>query len=238
MSRAVVISPGNNALVVDSCLEETHELTNTVTDHPVETGYNVSDHNRPNPDEVTLRCFISNTPLSVAQAQTSIAAGNSPAAQGQQRTVTSDGQTFSTTDTIQNVPIGQVGGRADNAFNQLNQMRLNGDLITVATTLKTYTSTATQGLTIVSLSIPRTRFNFDGLEFTMKLKLIRIVQNRSTQSVLAKQKKKSTRPKQDTGAATSSTVNNDSALFSTVHSDTSIGHYAEKLLNPSLASGG
>lgn len=165
---------------VDSCMEETHELTNTVTDHPVETGFNISDHNRPNPDLLTLHCFVSNTPLSLAQMQSAARAGLD----------------------VDDTKVSSTPSRADNAFQRLKAMRDSGQLITVATTLKTYTASSTEGLTISSLSVSRTKDNFGGLEFTIQLKLIRIVTNQSTQSVASTQKKLSTRPKEDQGAPT------------------------------------
>jgi len=67
LQRAVMRVP-NGAGTYDTiefdCVEkETHELTNTVTDHPVETGFNVSDHSRPEPRPVTLDVVQTNTPL-------------------------------------------------------------------------------------------------------------------------------------------------------------------------------
>lgn len=185
-SRAIVVYKRITkveTIEIDSCLEETHDLTNTVTDHPVEDGFDVSDHSRPDPDQVKLRCFISNTPLSVEQQLRSIRAGDT---------------TFDTTATGP-VTIGAVGGRGDKNFVALKKLRDEGTFIQVVTTLKTYGLSATQGMAITAISVPRTRQNYDGLEFTISLKQIRIVKNRSTQDSKRKQKKKSTRPQDDGG---------------------------------------
>ena len=42
---------------------EALELSSTVTEHPVETGANVTDHVRKNLDKLTLVVFVSNTPI-------------------------------------------------------------------------------------------------------------------------------------------------------------------------------
>lgn len=162
---------------IDSCLDESHELTNTVTDHPVEEGFNATDHSRPNPDRVTLRCFVSNTPLSAEQVKSSVRSGN---------------VTFETT-----APR-VVEGRGNQAYTQLKKLRDEGTLIEVVTTLRTYGVSKSEGMMIESISIPRTRFNYDGLEFSITLKQVRIVRNKQTRDV--KQKDKRTRPKKKEGS--------------------------------------
>jgi Dit-like phage tail protein len=49
-------------LTLDASVHESHLGTSTVTDHPVERGSNVSDHIRPDPDQLTIEGMISNTP--------------------------------------------------------------------------------------------------------------------------------------------------------------------------------
>jgi hypothetical protein len=156
----------NGMVEVDSCLDETHQLTNTITDHPVEEGFNVTDHSRPEPDRVTLRCFVSNTPLSVDQVARSVRQGNVD---------------FTTSASASsNLSVTGIDGRGAETFNQLEKMRLTGALLKVVTTLKTYAKSDTEGMMIESITIPRTRQNYDGLEFTVNLKQVKIVKNRST----------------------------------------------------------
>lgn len=173
IQRAVVV-PRRQAKIdtisIDACFEETHELSNTITDHPVEQGYNITDHVRPNPESLSMRCFVSNTPISTEQLSQAIKEGN---VQFQSAAP-------------QAVELGAIGGRADNAFKQLKKLRDDGTLVTIVTSLKTYGVSATEGLAIESISISRTVDNFDGLEFTIKLKQIRIVRNRSTQQTAQK----------------------------------------------------
>lgn len=49
-------------LTLDATVHEVHTSTSTVTDHPVERGANVADHIRPDPDQLTMEAWISNTP--------------------------------------------------------------------------------------------------------------------------------------------------------------------------------
>lgn len=184
MARAVVVvkRPTKiDTIEIDSCLDESHSLTNTVTDHPVEEGFNVTDHSRPNADVVTLRCFVSNTPLSIEQ---------------QTRSVREGSVDFETT-AADATEIGAVDGRGDKAFKALEKLRLEGAIIQIVTSLKTYEKTQTEGMMISSITIPRTRQNFDGLEFSISLKQIRIVKNKSTTDIRARDKR--TRPKKKDG---------------------------------------
>ncbi len=179
MARAIALVKRQtkiDVIEIDACLDETHTLENTVTDHPVEEGYNITDHVRPNPDRVTLRCFVSNTPLSAQQVKTA---------------VRENSVDFETT-----APE-TIVGRGDDTYKKLARLRAEGDLIEVVTTLRTYGVSSTEGMAIESISIPRTRQNYDGLEFTINLKQVRIVQNRSSRQTKAKDKRK--RPKKKEG---------------------------------------
>jgi hypothetical protein len=48
---------------LDATTGQNHEATNTVTEHPVESGSSMSDHIRPDLDTLTLEGVITNTPL-------------------------------------------------------------------------------------------------------------------------------------------------------------------------------
>lgn len=178
-SRAVVLVKRVtkvDTIDIDSCLDESHLLANTVTDHPVEQGFNVTDHSRPNPDQVSLRCFVSNTPLSEDQTKSSVRQGD---------------VSFETT-----APQA-IEGRGNQAYLRLKKLRDEGSLIEVVTTLKTYGVSKSEGMMIESITIPRTRQNYDGLEFTLALKQIRIVRNKQTR---ARPKDKRTEPRKKKGA--------------------------------------
>lgn len=187
MARAIVVVKRFtkiDTIEVDSCLEETHDLSNTVTDHPVEDGSAMSDHSQPDPDRVTLRCFVSNIPFSKESTS---------------RTVERNDFKW-TTSAPEEVPLGQTDGRGDTAYKELVRLRLAGQLIQVITTLKTYGVTADGGLMIERISIPRTRENFDGLEWSMQLKEVKIARSKRTSETKAKDRR--ARPKKKEGAKT------------------------------------
>ncbi len=50
-------------LTLDASLSETHAQEAEATDHPVESGSNITDHVRPKPQMLTLEGLISNTPI-------------------------------------------------------------------------------------------------------------------------------------------------------------------------------
>lgn len=202
--RGVIISlTGDRDIIeVDACLDESHSLTNTVTDHPVETGSNVSDHSRPNPDEVTLRCFVSNTPITLEQKTRTIK--------------TKSGIKFETT-SRSGAKLHADRGRAYEAFTKLKKMRDDGTLVKVATTLKTYEANANGGMAITSLNVSRTSKNYDGLEFTITLKQVRIVKNKQT-SDKRRADRRTGQKKKEGSKTTKPTTNQNSALFNSANS--------------------
>jgi hypothetical protein len=58
---AIIRSVGG--MVFDATFEETHEAELVVTDNPVETGVNVSDHAFMNPIRLTISAGVSDTPM-------------------------------------------------------------------------------------------------------------------------------------------------------------------------------
>ncbi len=55
--------PSPTTIWFDLCLEEQHLLKNTVTEHPVEMGADITDHIRQENPRVTLQVFVSNDPI-------------------------------------------------------------------------------------------------------------------------------------------------------------------------------
>ena len=51
------------SVALDATLSRVHESTNTVTEHPVESGANMSDHIRPDLETLAIEGVISNTPI-------------------------------------------------------------------------------------------------------------------------------------------------------------------------------
>jgi hypothetical protein len=197
MARAVIISFSStrDVVEVDACIDEAHQFTNTLTDHPVEEGFNITDHSRPDPDVVTLRCFISNTPITPEQ---------------QKRTIRSGSATFET-NARAGTQLHDVKTRAKTEFDKLIKMRNEGQLIKVATTLKTYESNSAQGMAIQSLQVSRTNKNYDGLEFSVTLKQVRIVRNKQTSQKVNSDKR--TGQKKKEGNKVTEVKNEDTAAF-------------------------
>lgn len=175
ISRPGVISTDDVSITMHAVVSETHTLANTITDHPVESGFNVSDHSRPEPEIVALDCRISNTPLNPQQRTQAIKAGEF---------------------TVQSASgdaagaIGSTDGYAFQQWRKLRDLRDAGSIVKVSTTLGDYDSMAIQ-----SITLPRNARNYDAIAFSITLKRIRVVQNKLTRSVVAKdpraQKKKS-----------------------------------------------
>lgn len=184
---------------VDACLDETHQLSNTVTDHPVEEGFNVTDHSRPNPDRVTLRCFISNTPLSPDQTTKAVREGAISFEPGENSEASRTEAQLNNV-RFQTTAIRAALGRGETAYSQLKKYQEESTLIEVVTTLKSYGLNKDEGMMIESISIPRTKQNYDGLEFSIQLKQIRIVRNKQTRDTRPKEKQ--THKKEHTGAKT------------------------------------
>lgn len=161
-------------LALDCTVTETHTATSTVTEHPVESGANITDHIRPDPVQLSITGIVSDTPLGSKQIQRSIEVGGA-----------------SVQVTQQEPPSSATGfGRA--AWAKLDAIRTAAKPVKVVTRDKTYDSMA-----LVSLSVPKESKTGGALYFTAQFKQVRIVYNRTTRVVVAKAPK--AHKKQDTG---------------------------------------
>jgi len=161
-------------LALDCTVTETHTATSTVTEHPVESGANITDHIRPDPVQLSITGIVSDTPIGAREVQKALNVGGVSVQIRQQDTPTS--------------PVGF--GRA--AWSKLEEIRNAAKPVTVLTRDKKYESMA-----MVSLSIPKEAKNGGALYFTAQFEQVRIVFNRSTRVVVAKAPK--SHKKQDTG---------------------------------------
>lgn len=173
-SVTVVARPGkvvtdNVVITFHAVMDETHNLSNTITDHPVEEGFNISDHSRPNPDQVTFNAVISNTPLSEGQVTQAVRSG---------------GFTFQTTADQAAGAIGATDGFAQGEWLKLRALRDNGTLVKVVSTLGDYDSMA-----IETISIPRNAKKYDAVYFTIGFKKVRVVQNKLTRNIKSTDKR-------------------------------------------------
>lgn len=161
-------------LALDCTVTETHTATSTVTQHPVESGANITDHIRPDPVKLAITGIVSDTPIGAREVQKALNVGGVSVQIRQQDTPTS--------------PVGF--GRA--AWSKLEEIRNAAKPVTVLTRDKKYESMA-----MVLLSIPKEAKNGGALYFTAQFEQVRIVFNRSTRIVVAKAPK--SHKKQDTG---------------------------------------
>lgn len=66
MTAYILADDGSSRVVTfDAILDELHETVSQVTEHPVESGVDVTDHVRPLPDRVNLVGYVSNQPIVV-----------------------------------------------------------------------------------------------------------------------------------------------------------------------------
>lgn len=167
-----------DSLELDVTISESHTGEVEITEHPVEEGFSVADHARPKQNNLTLTGLVSNTPISADQKK---------------RTVEVSGIKLETTalkDQIQG-----VAGYAENAETVLRNLKDTGKVITVYTHIRTY-----QNMILASLSIPRDGRTGDALQFTATFRQIRIVKNKTTKKVVAKEPK--AQPKANAGKQT------------------------------------
>ena len=107
--------------------------------------------------------LISNTPINDQQATQAIQSG---------------GFTFQTTEAFAAGAIGATDGYAQGEWAKLKKLREDGTIVTVATTLGTYTSMA-----IMSITAPRNSKLYDAIQFSITFKLVVVVQNKLTRGV-------------------------------------------------------
>jgi hypothetical protein len=149
-----------DTLELDASISENHEMEAEVTEHPVESGSQVSDNVRRKPLRVTINGIVSNTP---------IVSGIVRAAQQIQGLYDGNSDTDA--------------ARAETAFTTLENIFNNQKLISIYTKLKQYDS-----MVIKSLTIPRDKSTGDALRFTAVCWEIRIVQAQTVQVSLARGK--------------------------------------------------
>jgi uncharacterized protein YaaR (DUF327 family) len=168
MTLARGASAGAASIAADAVVQEVHTGQNTITDHPVEEGFNPSDHSRPEPDRLQVEMYVSDTPLSIEQTQRA----QKFMQQAGIGTILSPGG---------NNQIADVVGYSRAVRDRLHQYRVAGTLVTVTTAIKTYVSMA-----IESIAETRTAQDAEAFHATVTFKFIRVVQNKLTRRVVSK----------------------------------------------------
>jgi len=148
-------------LKLDASISETHKKTAKVTENEIEDGSTVSDHVKLAPQELTMECIVSDTPISILGLGVStddvLGAANSFL----------DGKKNSFEGLAKN-----ERRTPKEAWEYLNNLINDRTPFSVVTALQRY-----EDMILVSLSAPRTAKNGKDLLFTAELKEIRIVKS-------------------------------------------------------------
>jgi hypothetical protein len=199
-------SGATKVLRFDVVTQETHKIINTITEHPVEKGPDVSDHVRAGLDEITLECFVSNAPIDPSDLTTGLNDRKSRAAEKQQKLDVPEYEApFSPTP---GAVFGAIGGAINsllskkrqwaatvlqfdspqnyvsNTFNTLRQLRDDAQLVQVLTPMWSY-----EGMVITSVELPRDKESGDGGKFTIALKQIRQIETKQVSSPVPTEKR-------------------------------------------------
>ncbi len=150
---------------IDATVRETHTLTATVTEHPVEAGASVVDHVRPEQPRITLEGVISNTPIRVPGTHMDGATGR-----------------------VEKVELGEDRAanvlRFSGPFDRVGTVRDllavlidSGTLVTIRTSLLVY-----EDMVLHRLEIPRDAGLGNTLRFTMDAVRIRLVDTQTVEA--------------------------------------------------------
>lgn len=188
---------------VDATLGATHAYNNTVTDHPVEKGANLTDHVRPDPARLQITGQVSNTPhflpkdhvggaemqprtvevtvagfvkvLPVVSATAAIQAITAGSAKPLQPAVLGR-VTASSAAAARVVEFNQEFDRVVEVFQELVRLRNKGTLLRVLTRYVEY-----ENMVIEVLTFPEDPNIGESLVFDMSLKQVRTVETRTVQ---------------------------------------------------------
>ncbi len=160
---AYIIEMSNlDTLRFDVVSQETHKLDNEITEHPVESGANVSDHVRAELDNVTLEVFVSNCPISpFDRFSYDSDIGNVQAS------------TISDSKSVSVLRFPEARDNVVDTYTKLRQLRDDATLLQVITRLYNY-----ENVVIKSVGIPRSAADGDGARMTIEFKEIRLVETK------------------------------------------------------------
>lgn len=160
----------------DCTISETHEGAVDVTEFPVEDGFDIADHARPRAETVTMEAFVSNTPIPFDAEQADQSLASYPYSRGVVE--------WNSKSQLLMEQVGEVDP-ATRAYNEISRIKNAGELVTLTTSLRTY-----EDMLITSVSVPRSAAVGNGLQFTVSLKELRIVNAQVERFVVAEDKAK------------------------------------------------
>lgn len=159
---AYLFREDGSILAFDVVTQEIHTMKNSITEHPVEKGANVTDHVRAEVDNITLDVFVSNSPIKrIERLHQGDESGD---------TSTLDlGNGRSASVYTQDNPVDNVS----EMFRALRALRDTAELVHVITPLWDYAD-----MVIREVSVPRTSAEGNGAKMTIDLKQVRLVEVR------------------------------------------------------------
>jgi hypothetical protein len=140
------------SIVLDASVTETHSSTAEITSHPVESGVNIVDHVRRQPDSITITGIVSNTPTRFPQGVVGVAAVRS----------------------VQNLIKGVTNDLAKTAYEQLLELIEGKQLVKIVTTLREYND-----MLLENISVTRDVTYGDSLYFTCTARQVRLIKTSS-----------------------------------------------------------
>lgn len=159
----------------DGSIEETYDGSATATEHAVETGAAVTDHVRPNNDTISIEAIITNAPIVVPTYGMDGATGSV-----QSRNITVNGQSSS----INVLAFSQEFDRVKTIDDKLQEIRRDGQVLTVRTTLRTI-----EDCVFERVRVKRNAEFANALSLSIELKRIRIASSRRVQVPLPLQRR-------------------------------------------------
>lgn len=188
MAAYLIPDDGSGRIVTFDVIEaEQHESVAEITDHPVESGSNISDHIRPTPDRLSITAYTSNQPI-VANPNTKRGELRSikidvpqwevpifpptPGAIFRNLVATVDGSLFGAPDKRATVlAFDSPFDATAETYAILREFQENGALLQIITSIRTY-----QEMVIERVAAPRTAGD-SGVAFGIDFRRIRIVES-------------------------------------------------------------
>ena len=155
------IGEQNRQVILDASVNESHTAQAQITEHQVEKGSNVTDHIRPMPQRISIDGLVTNTPI-VNSLQDLL----QPPLQAQDNGFSGSQKRAGNTN-AKTLQFDSSFDRVKNTYGELVDAAKKGVLLTVYTSLKTYSNMA-----IYNLSVPRNAANGNALSFRIDLQEI------------------------------------------------------------------
>lgn len=168
---------------LDASVNEVHRLSAIVTDHPVESGVNISDHVRPDLDRIEIEGVISNTPIILPRNFADGTQVIEVPIEGPPRTVGNTiGRPIPLIGALASripLPLSSQSGvargfdppfdRVEAVFQALKKIRDEGSLVRIYTTLRAY-----ENMALENIEVTRNAANGNVLALNISAREVRV----------------------------------------------------------------